>query len=242
MNIITALLTNGAFGYPGGSTRHRAPTVLAVLHQTSNTATAAQERNYANRSHSGGPSATAYIDKDGTIVRALNPKSQVAWSQGALRNPNLAIPTMKAIAASGVNPNEFVYESIECCGRGAEPFSAAQFEACAQLIATGARATGLPVNRNTVLTHHDFDSVNRASDPWPSTIREARVQRIISRANAILTPAPAKGFYTIKRNDNLINVAAAHGLSLAKLLAFPENARYRKNPGLIYVGNVVRVK
>ena len=37
------------------------------LHQTANaTATAIQERIYANRTGSAGPSATAYIDRDGT--------------------------------------------------------------------------------------------------------------------------------------------------------------------------------
>lgn len=32
-----------------------------------------QERNYAIRAGSAGPSATAYIDRDGSIVRAIDP-------------------------------------------------------------------------------------------------------------------------------------------------------------------------
>ena len=72
MTAITALLTNKAYGYPTrGARRRRKPTILACLHQTSNaTATAIGERNYANRAGSWGPSATAYVDRDGTIVRA----------------------------------------------------------------------------------------------------------------------------------------------------------------------------
>jgi integrase len=71
---ITALLTNKAYGYPTrGSRRRRKPTILGCLHQTANAkATAIGERNYANRAGSGGPSATAYIDRDGTIVRAAS--------------------------------------------------------------------------------------------------------------------------------------------------------------------------
>lgn len=244
MNVVTAMLTNQAYGFPSrGDRRRRQPTILACLHQTANTATAMQERNYANRAHSGGPSATAYIDKDGTIVRAIDPAKYAAWSQGALRKPRLVIPTIAAaVRQPAVNMNEWVRESIECCGRGAEPFSSAQFEAVAQLIAAAAKATGKPINRSTVVCHSDIDSVNRPSDPWPAATREARVARIIKRANAILHPAPAIVTVTVAVGDTLSEIAEHHGLTLAKLLAFPENAKYRANPGLIYAGNVVRVK
>lgn len=242
MNIVNAPLTNGAYGYPRGAKRRRKPTILAVLHQTSNTATAMQERNYANRAGSAGPSATAYIDKDGTIVRAVNPALYAAWSQGDVNHADMAIPTVAAAVRSGVNMNEWVYESIEGCGRGIEPYTTQQFEAAAQLIAAASKALGIPVNRNTVLTHRDINTVNRPSDPWPAQTREARVKRIIDRANAILHPAPAKVFYTVKSGDTLGQIADSHGLTLAKLLAFPENAKYRANPALIFVGNVVRVK
>jgi hypothetical protein len=82
VNLVTALLTNGAYGYPRGAARRRKPVILACLHQTANRATAMQERNYANRAHSTGPSATAYIDKDGSIVRAILPGRYAAWSHG----------------------------------------------------------------------------------------------------------------------------------------------------------------
>ena len=80
MSTITAILTNKAYGYPTrGSRRRRKPTILACLHQTANArATAMQERNYANRTGSWGPSATAYIDRGGTVVRARRGGDQVA--------------------------------------------------------------------------------------------------------------------------------------------------------------------
>ena len=35
-----------------------------------------------------GPSATAYFDRDGTIVRALDPVKYAAWSQDDVASPN----------------------------------------------------------------------------------------------------------------------------------------------------------
>jgi N-acetylmuramoyl-L-alanine amidase CwlA len=92
---ITVLLTNKAYGYPTrGARRRRKPTILACLHQTANaTATAIGERNYANRAGSAGPSATAYVDRDGTIVRAIDPVKSAAWSQGDVASPNTKNPS-----------------------------------------------------------------------------------------------------------------------------------------------------
>jgi len=187
---ITALLTNKAYGYPTrGARRRRKPTILACLHQTANAkATAIQERNYANRANSWGPSATAYINRDGTVVRAIDPLKYAAWSQGDVAHPNLKLPTIAAAVASGVNINEWVFESIECSGAGPEPFTDAQFESVAQLVAAASKALGLPVNRSTVVVHADINRVSRRSDPWPPAIREARVRRVITRANTLLRP------------------------------------------------------
>jgi LysM repeat protein len=213
-------------------------------------ATALQERNYANRTGSTGPSATAYIDRDGTVVRAIDPARYAAWSQGDVASPNTNMPTIAAAVASGTNLNEWVYESIECSGAGAEPFTDAQFEAVAKLVAAAHRATGLPINRSTVVVHADINSVSRRSDPWPPATREARVKRVITRANAIVKPPaakpptanPATATVTVKAGDTLGAIATTHKLTLNALLAFSENAKYRANPGLIHPGDVVRVK
>ncbi|HEX7949402.1 MAG TPA: hypothetical protein VF494_03565 [Candidatus Limnocylindrales bacterium] len=47
---------------------------------------------------------------------------------------------------------------------------------------------------------------------------------------------------TVAGPDPLSRIARAHGLTLTALLAFPENARYRANPGLIHPGDIVRVR
>ncbi len=90
------------------------------------------------------------------------------------------------------------------------------------------------------VVHADINSVSRRSDPWPPATREARVKRVISRANAILRPPIVT--VTVKAGDSLSAIASAHGLTLKALLAFPENAKYRANPWLIHVGAVLRVR
>ncbi len=239
MTTVTALLTNRAYGYPTrGAARRRKPTVLAVLHQTANpSAGPMEERNYANRAGSMGPSATAYVGRDGTVVRSIDPNKYAAWSQGDVAHPDALA---QAHIVAGVNFNELVYESIEVCGSGTQPFTTAQFEAVAQLVAAAHRATGLPIERAHALAHADVNSVSRASDLWPASTRETYMTRVIKRAHDICFPPTVT--VTVKSGDSLFAIAAAHGLSLAALLAFPENARYRANPGLIHPGDVVRVK
>ena len=133
-----------------------------------------------------------------------------------------------------------MHESTECSGAGTEPFTDAQFESVARLVAAASRTLGLPINRSTVVAHADINGVSRRSDPWPPATREARAKRVISRANALLRPPIVT--VTVKVGDTLSAIAASHGLTLKALLAFPENARYRANPGLIHPGDIARVK
>ena len=63
---------------------------------------------------------------------------------------------------------------------------------------------------------------------------------MITRANAILRPPITT--VTVTSGDTLSAIASSHGLTLAALLAFPENAKYRASPGLIHPGDIVRVK
>jgi len=56
-------------------------------------------------------------------------------------------------------------------------------------------------------------------------------------------PKPArKSYVTVKHGNTLGGIAAAHHLTTKQLLAFPENKKYRANPGLIHAGDKVRVK
>lgn len=45
----------------------------------------------------------------------------------------------------------------------------------------------------------------------------------------------------VAAGSNLSRIAAAHGMSLKTLLAFPGNEKYRENPSLVFKGNIVQV-
>ena len=200
MNISAQPLTNQAFGFPRGAKRRLTPYVLGVVHQTSNaTANAQNERDYANRPASPGPSATYYIDRDGSVIEAVD-AGYASWSSGDVRAPDLSISTVAQMVADRavsnwsppMNANEAVWDQYECCGTGEEPWTDAQFDTVAQLIAARAEATGLPIDRTTVLAHRDINTIDRATDPWPADRREARMARLIDLANAYLNPQESR--------------------------------------------------
>ena len=254
MTTVTAHLTNKAYGFPtrGAGRRVKAP-ILACIHITGNRRTAANpdrhqaardERNYANRAGSNGPSAHYYVARDGWAIEAIDATKYAAWSNGDVDSPNTAnagVAKVLALRAKGYNANEAYWLEFECVGYGSTyPITKAQQEFCASKIAAMAKATGLPINRATVHGHSDINSVNRASCPCPKASREAFLGEVIARANAILPPPIMT--VTVKAGDTLSEIAAAHGLTLAALLAFAENAKYRADPGLIHPGDIVRVK
>lgn len=254
MTILTSHLTNKAYGFParGAKRRVMAP-ILACIHITGNRRTAANpdrhqaardERNYANRAGSPGPSAHYYVARDGWAIEAIDPATFAAWSNGDVASPNNAnagIAKVLALRTKGSNANEAYWLEFECVGYGSSyPITVAQKQFCATRIAAMAKATGLPVSRATVHGHSDINSVNRASCPCPKAGREAFLGDVIARANAILRPPITT--VTVKAGDTLSAFAAAHKLTLEALLAFPENAKYRTNAGLIHRGDVVRVK
>ncbi len=107
MTSVTALLISKAYGYPTrGAGRRRKPTILACLQQTANArATAIGVRRYANRAGSWGPSATAYIDRDGAIVRAIDPAKYAAWSQGDVASPNRLLVGLYMVVEGYTNRN-----------------------------------------------------------------------------------------------------------------------------------------
>lgn len=191
-------LTNGAYGNyggrPRGALRRVKPSLLMCMHITDGDETQnnlhthnVNERNYANRAGSGGPSAHDYIAQDGNVVRAINADKYAAWSNGDLQNPNTSLQLVKTLLASNYNPNELFYREVECCGnrqRGL-PVSGAQLETIAQLLAQDSITTGIPISRATVGTHADLNSVTRAGCAFAPSTREAKLAGIIDRARVI---------------------------------------------------------
>lgn len=87
-----------------------------------------------------------------------------------------------------------------------------------------------------------FEAINRDLAPNPNLIRVGQRLRIPGHSQpAPRPPAPARAFHTVVRGDTLTSIAAAAHLTLARLLSFPENAIFRANPNLIFVGQRVRI-
>jgi len=200
--VTTALLTNTAYGYPSrGAARRVRPKVLICIHITGNShnlgATAAtNERNYANRAGSTGPSAHDYINRDGSVVHAIDTK-YAAWSNGIMRSPKpiALVATVQSFVAGGYNANEAYVREVECVGYGSSyPITTAQKETLAQMIASDARTWSLPISRATVGQHSDLDTINR---PNCAGLAETALAQIIGRAQwlvdeAAITAARAK--------------------------------------------------
>ncbi len=203
MSTLSAPLTNRAYGFPAGSTTRRVkPVALMCIHITGNGANvgptaATAERAYANRPASPGPSAHDYINRDGSVVSAIDPAKSAAWSNGIINAPNTSLPLVAAVLAlraRGYNANEAYYREVECVGTPALPITPAQKIAIAALIAADAQATGLPISRATVGTHSDLDSVNRPRCAFNPSVRERELADIIARAIAAspaIAPAAA---------------------------------------------------
>lgn len=202
VDITRHLLTNSAYGFPNrGGRRRIAPRVLAVIHITDNEKNqtrdaAMNERNYANRRNSDGPSAHFYLNRDGTGVKAINPIRYAAWSNGDVRDPDLTNRGVQRLLSmrnrKGFNVNEGVGIEIECVGY-ADPegqITSEQVAQLARLIAWYSGRFALPINRNTVLTHSDINSVSRNRCAFLPRLREEYMQRIIAEAKAIKNPLP----------------------------------------------------
>lgn len=215
----TALLTNSAYGYPSrGDARRMAPRRLVCIHVTANPntppATAMQERNYANRTGSGGPSAHSYLDRDGTFVHAIDPLTYAAWSNGVLRSPKTTVPGVAevvALKASGFNPNEDYFREIETCGRYPDfPITAEQRAAIAEQIARDSLTTGLPIGRATVHLHSDLDTEQRPNCPVPAKDAEAWVGDIIrsAREYALLLQLDAAKASISELNEDVVDLSS----------------------------------
>lgn len=201
MEIRELPLTNGAYGFPSrGHVRREAPPILAVVHITGNAGNqgsnaAVAERSYANRVGSPGPSAHYYIGRDGNGVHAIDQTRFAAWSNGDLNHPNTGnagVRKLLALVTKGLNANEGCYLEIECVGvaTGAGQWTDAQYTTVADLIRVAAVATGLPITRDTVLTHADINSIDRANCAFLAAHREDDLARLITLARGTVDMNP----------------------------------------------------
>lgn len=225
VSIVSMPLTNSAYGFPRGAVRSHTPHILAVVHITGNANNqganaAVNERNYANRAHSPGPSAHYYLNRDGSGIAAIDHVKYAAWSNGDLNKPrtaNAGVATIVKHHAAGKNANECCWLEIENVGTAtvSGQITPAQVATMAKLIADESKRTGIPINRNTVLAHADIDTVNRSNCPALPTKREALLSQIIKAANALNAPTREQVTIVIT-GDKPVNVTASGTLVTAK--------------------------
>ncbi len=193
-------LANPNWGYPKAKDPRRIPpTILMVVHIFGVQSTAAMpvgigpgsgtQREYQSVARPAWTrnSAHDYIARNGEVIEVLDPATQTAWNNGKLDRPDRKIATIDAIAAqSDYNANEYCYREVECTGfPGSHPLTDEQLETVAWFTAQDSLLTKLDINRATVTTHADFDSVNRPSCAFPPAEREGKLGKIIDRAKAI---------------------------------------------------------
>lgn len=197
--IVSRPLTNSAYGFPRGRARRVKPVALACIHITGNKNTAANpdlhdaaldERNYANRAGSDGPSAHDYDARDGWTVRAIDPLKYAAWSNGDVASPNTNNPGIRrvlAMRAKGYNANEAYWLETEEVGYGStKPITALQRGSIAERIAAIAKAVSMAASRETIHGHWEINGVNRRNCPIAYANRETFLRDIVTRVNRIL--------------------------------------------------------
>jgi hypothetical protein len=206
--IVHRELSNPNWGYPyAGDERRIEPTILMVVHIFGVEDTAAmpvgidpgtgtyQEYTAISKPSYTRNSAHDYIARNGEVIEVIDPAPYAAWSNGGLNDPDRSIPTIDALASqSTYNPNEYCYREVESTGYPVSyELTAEQVETVAWFVAGDSIATGLDIDRTTVTTHADFDSVNRARCAFPPAGREAALASIIERARTIRQEMLAAG-------------------------------------------------
>jgi len=191
---------NTSYGYPQGQKRRIRPSVLMVVHITGNPDTAAmpegitpgtgtyQEWKYVSSANYKQNSAHMFVARDGNVIELFDAYDYAAWNNGDLKEPETSWPAIKRIVSQPQNnPNEFCLREVECTGStGNYELTAEQMETVAWISAKDSIQTGFPIIRgDTVLTHADFNSVDRANCAFKASTREARLARLCGRAAEI---------------------------------------------------------
>lgn len=173
------------WGYPARTLRPTPNPALAysVLHITANlTSTAEGEAWYRINNPGVQVGATFFLNSDGSAVQCYaDPRRMDPWTNGVLNGPDLTNPRIAAVVRDGVNPNERSLVTIEMCGyEPTRPITPAQEQTAAKIITWAHALIGMPVNRQTVVGHYQFDRVNRANCP---SVNKSVIDRIVALAS-----------------------------------------------------------
>lgn len=129
--------------------------------------------------------------------------------------------------------------SIEHEGFAGDVLTATQLAATAKVIAWAQKTYKFPLQSTDSATGKGIGWHGMGGAAWgghtgcPGEAIKNQRPAIIAAAKAIITP-PTSTSYTVKKGDTLSEIAAAHGVTLAELLA--ANPVYKAHPDDIKVG------
>lgn len=147
-------------------------------------------------------SSNYLIDRAGKVYE-LVPPDESAWTNGAVNQPDMAIPLVREWVSSGRNPNTrtatIELERTQSANNQPGGFTAPQHESCIHLSAWLCERYAIAPTRNTVFGHRSIDSVNRqycpglAESEWDQWVGEIATLVGGSPAGGQTVPVPMPG-------------------------------------------------
>lgn len=111
-------------------------------------------------------SAHFWVSRTGQIEQ-YRPLSDTCWANGPINKPDPAASLVRWCQTNGVNPNR-VTVALEFEGKPRDILTPIQVAAGRRLHVWLRDTLGIPLDRQHVLGHRDFDSVTRANCPGPN--------------------------------------------------------------------------
>ena len=159
------------YGYPFvGSPRRIKPTILGVIHTTETTGVP-----FPSAAHSW----TFSVERNGTVHQFLDPVTQTPWTNGDVMNPDPAM--VKNMNLAKYNANEYCFLTIENVNRIADGqrLTQAQLDAGHAIMVWASKLSGLPIDRQRVVGHYQFNGKTRINCPTVPSDRDRVFNGII---------------------------------------------------------------
>ena len=159
------------YGYPFvGSPRRIKPTILGVIHTTETTGVP-----FPSAAHSW----TFSVERNGTVHQFLDPVTQTPWTNGDVMSPDPAM--VKNMNLAKYNANEYCFLTIENVNRIADGqrLTQAQLDAGHAIMVWASKLSGLPIDRQRVVGHYQFNGKTRINCPTVPSDRDRVFNGII---------------------------------------------------------------
>ncbi len=155
------------------------------------------------------------VAKDGRIWQWVS-DINTAWAEGIVNQPDLTDPIIAGIIGRGENPNWY-FLSIEHEGYTGQPLPEIQYQASLWLHKQLIAKYSIPVDRNHLVGHYQFNNVDRHDCPG-SAFPWNRLLQDLQGVTPVPTPQPQAAF-----NPNPASLPVGDGM-IAKLKELQDTA------------------